>query len=179
MTCIVGLVHDNVVTLGADSIGAHSGVAQVRADAKVFKLGEFAVGFTTSWRMGQVLRYHFTPPSVPDGMDLHAYMVIHFIEALRTVARQQAVTSIDKSVETLGQFLVGVRGRLFEIDADFQVGETVCPYAAVGAGYHFALGAMYATQRGGMSPRERITVALEASAEHSPWVRGPWHFVEA
>ena len=49
----------------------------------------------------------------------------------------------------------------------FKLGEFACDYAAVGAGYYFALGAMYATKQGAASPPERLTVALEAAAELS------------
>lgn len=183
MTCIVAVVNKmtspHTVHMAGDSLSAHSNIAQVRQDVKVFKLGEFAIGFTSSWRMGQVLHYHFTPPAFSDGADLHRYMVVDFVEALRSLFKAMAVMTLKEGVETCGTFLVGVRGRLFEIDSDFQVGESTCDYAAVGAGYHFALGAMHATRLTLMPPAMRLEYALDAAAEHSPWVRGPWHHVTA
>ena len=57
MTCIVGLVHEGVVYIGGDSAGVGGMSLTVRADEKVFQNGEFLMGFTTSFRMGQLLRY--------------------------------------------------------------------------------------------------------------------------
>src|SRR5690242_15173484 len=82
MTCIVGLVAaDGRVHLGGDSAGIAGYDLTVRKDPKVFRVGEFAVGFTSSFRMGQLLRFAFTPPPIEG--DLDAYMVTTFVNALR------------------------------------------------------------------------------------------------
>lgn len=57
MTCIVGLVDGDRVILGGDSAGIAGWHLQLRADEKVFRNGPYAIGFTTSFRMGQILRY--------------------------------------------------------------------------------------------------------------------------
>ena len=76
MTCIVGLVHEGVVYIGGDSAGVAGLSLTVRADEKVFQNGEFLMGFTTSFRMGQLLRYSLKPPcSYPDD-DINQYMVV-------------------------------------------------------------------------------------------------------
>ena len=63
MTCIVGLVHADGVTIGADSAGCDGAWGIVtRADTKLFHNGPFLFGFTSSFRMGQLLRYAFKPP---------------------------------------------------------------------------------------------------------------------
>lgn len=177
MTCVVGVRQEGVVYIGADSLSSDRVEAQVRQDPKVFALGEFAIGFTSSWRMGQMLRYHFNPPTIPDDLDLHAYMVLHFVEELRTVAKKAAITEVQNSVESLGKFLVGIRGRLFCVEADFQVSEAVQDYAAVGSGAAYALGAMFLQRHympGVRLPAAELERALEAAAEHSPYVRRPW-----
>ncbi len=55
MTCIVGLEHNNSVYIGGDSLGSTSGVTIVRQDKKVFHNGETLIGFTSSYRMGQLV----------------------------------------------------------------------------------------------------------------------------
>ena len=62
MTCIVGLVHEGVVYIGGDSAGVAGLSLVVRADEKVLRNGDFLMGFTTSFRMGQLLRYKLDPP---------------------------------------------------------------------------------------------------------------------
>ena len=56
MTCIAGLVHDETVYLAGDSAGTSGWNLTVRADPKVFANDSYVMGFTTSFRMGQLLR---------------------------------------------------------------------------------------------------------------------------
>ena len=173
MTCIAAVVHNNMVYMGADSAGVAGFSLVVREDQKVFTNGEFIIGFTSSFRMGQLLRYAFKPPEYrADKKELHEYMVTDFIDAVRTCLKDGGYAQIDKGEETGGCFLVGVRGRLFEIEPDFQVGELACHYDAVGCGYHLALGALTVTQE--MEPHKRIRLALEAAEQFSAGVRGPF-----
>jgi hypothetical protein len=60
VTCIVGFTDGNEVSIGGDSAGVGGWDLTVRADEKVFVLGEFVFGCTTSFRMGQLLRYKLT-----------------------------------------------------------------------------------------------------------------------
>jgi hypothetical protein len=73
MTAVVGLVHNGTVHLGGDSAAPQGWDLIVRADPKVFTVGPYAIGFTTSWRMGQVLRWSFKPPK-PDVTHLDRFM---------------------------------------------------------------------------------------------------------
>lgn len=82
MTCIVGLVHGGQVFIGGDSAGVGGGYSlTVRSDRKVFKNQDFVMGFTSSFRMGQLLAFHMHPPSPREGVDLMTYMVTDFIDA--------------------------------------------------------------------------------------------------
>ena len=55
----------------------------VRADEKVFRNGDFLMGFTTSFRMGQLLRYKLNPPRRHPDDRVAKYMVVDFIDAVR------------------------------------------------------------------------------------------------
>ncbi|MGW0795174.1 hypothetical protein [Streptomyces sp. NPDC002692] len=176
MTVIVGLVHNRRVHLGADSAGVAGYTLTVRADAKLFRSGPYVMGFTSSFRMGQLLRYSFQPPA-PDGDDLHRFMVTTWVDALRTCLKDGGWARKDSEQEQSGTFLVGVQGRLLTIDSDYQVGESIAPYAAVGCGQDLALGALHATQDLGLKPRPRITTALAAAAHHSAGVAEPFTYV--
>lgn len=59
MTCIVGLVENNKVYIGGDSAGVAGLSLMKRADEKVFKKDEFIFGFTSSFRMGQLIGGNF------------------------------------------------------------------------------------------------------------------------
>jgi hypothetical protein len=170
VTAIVGLVHDDRVYIGGDSAGIADYSVTIRADAKVFRNGPYLLGFTSSFRMGQLLRYALQPPA--PGTDLDRFMVTTFVDAVRDCLKAGGFATKDSEAESGGTFLVGVAGRLFRVEADYQVGESVDQYDAVGCGADIALGALHATAD--FPPKRRISLALEAAAKHSAGVRGPF-----
>ena len=58
MTCIVGLVDDGKVYMGGDAASVDGYIVRTSALSKVFRNGPFLIGYSTSWRMGQILQYH-------------------------------------------------------------------------------------------------------------------------
>lgn len=176
MTCIAGIADNGKVYLAGDSAGVGGLTLDIRSDRKVCRNGEFVFGFTTSFRMGQLIQYSFRPPRRYGDIDVMAYMVTDFVDALRNCLKTGGYARKDLEAEQAGTFLVGYQGRLFNIEGDYQVGESACGYHAVGCGESFAKGALFATVGG--SPMDRLALALKAAESHSAGVRGPFHFVE-
>ncbi len=172
MTCIVGLIHDDKIWMGGDSAGANRTRLTVRKDPKVFINGDMIMGFTSSFRMGELLQYKLRLPIKHQGIDIYKYMVTDFIDAVRECLSKGGYSEKDKEVEKGGEFLVGYKGRLFKIASDYQVGESIHPYDACGSGEDLALGVMFATF--GQDPESRLRTALEAAFEFNPGVRGPF-----
>lgn len=173
MTCIVGLVDGQTVHIGGDSAGVGGYSLTVRADRKVFRNGDFVMGFTTSFRMGQLLQHAFMPPKRHPDTDVDKFMVTTFIDAVRDCLKTGGYAERHNEAERGGVFLVGYAGRLFRIDNDYQVGEAVDGFDAVGCGEQIAQGSLYSTAS--MKPRERLKLALEAAERFSAGVRGPFH----
>lgn len=177
MTCIVGLVaEDGTVWMGGDSAGVAGWDLVVRADQKVFTCDRFAFGFTTSFRMGQLLRYALTIPERHADEDLYGWLTTTFVDAVRECLSAGGFSKKKDGVETGGTFLVGYAGRLFTVEDNFQVGESVHGFTAVGCGESFALG--YLWDREG-KPEALVRGALEAAEQFSAAVRGPFHIVKA
>lgn len=170
MTCIVGLVHDGDVYIGGDSAGVAGLSLSIRADEKVFGNGPFIMGFTTSFRMGQLLRYKFSPPAQTVHQDDMEYMVTSFVDACRQCFSGNGFG--DKEATVGGNFLVGYKGKLYNIEGDYQVGIPRATFDAVGCGTDLALGAMFATD--GLDPEERINAALAAASTFSAGVAPPF-----
>lgn len=170
MTCIVGVEHAGRVYIGGDSAGVAGMSLRVRTDTKVFRNGPYVMGFTTSFRMGQLLHHAFDAPEVTG--DLDKFMVTTFVDAVRKCLKDGGWLSKDKDREEGGTFLVGVAGTLFAVHGDFQVGRNADGYHAVGCGDDLALGSLHSTR--GLAPRWRLTAALEAAAHHSSGVAGPF-----
>ena len=177
MTCIVGWVENGRVTMGADAAAGVYTYCETRADPKVFQNGTFLMGYTTSFRMGQLLQHGFTPPTPNAGQDVMEFMVTKFIDAVRGRLKQGGRATKKDENEVGGRFLVGYAGRLFRIDSDYQVGEVAASYAAYGCGVELALGALYALEGMKMSPKKRVQKALEAAVEWSGFVRPPFTII--
>lgn len=176
MTCIVGIAHGGKVLMGADSAGVGGYDRRIRADRKVFKNGELIFGFTSSFRMGQLLQYDLTPPPIMEGQSAYEYAVKALVPAIRTSFRNGGWLKVENAVESGGLFLVGFRGKLFSIHNDLQVGEGTESYEAVGCGDAYAMGAMHALSDA--TPRARLEAGLNAAEKFSAGVAGPFHFVE-
>lgn len=165
MTCIVGMIDKKTkkVIIGGDSAGVAGSTIFIRKDEKVFKNGDFVIGCTTSFRMIQLLRYSFKPPEI-NGKDLYEYMCTDFIDSVRECFKNggylQKFTDGD---EKGGDFLVGYKDRLFKVENDFQVAETLNGIDCCGCGMDFALGALHALGEQKMSTENKIIKALESA----------------
>ena len=177
MTAIVGLIENNTIYMGGDSAGVSGLSVTVRKDPKVFINGKFIFGFTTSFRMGQLLKYSFVPPDHPNNLGINRYMNTLFIDDVRKCFKEGGYLKTSNEGEEGGNFLVGYRGRLFNIDDDFQVGIPYNSYDAVGCGHDLCLGSLYTTDKFILDPMERVKIALEAATEFNGGVREPFNIL--
>ncbi|PAD73897.1 hypothetical protein [Paenibacillus campinasensis] len=174
MTCIAGIENDGGVYIGGDSAGVEGLSLMVRADEKVFRKGDFVMGFTSSFRMGQLLRYKLEIPYHRPGMGTYEFMVSEFVESVRRCLRDGGYSKTNGGEESGGTFLVGYRGQLFRVDDDYQVGRAACGYDAIGCGEDIAKGSLFTSARLDMSPSERLREALIAAENFSAGVRSPF-----
>jgi ATP-dependent protease HslVU (ClpYQ) peptidase subunit len=176
MTCIVGLVEDGLIYMAGDSaaVASSSYDRYKRKDPKVFINGSFIFGYTGSFRMGQLLRFSFRPPSLPSGMDIYEYMCTSFVDEIRKCFKDGGFMKIENSVEeSEAAFLVGYKGRLFFVDSDLHIGEPIFNYDACGCGKYYALGSLYASQDID-PPQTRLMIALSAAQEFCGGVSEPF-----
>jgi hypothetical protein len=159
--------------MGGDSAGVSGYDVRARADYKVFVNGGFLIGFTSSFRMGQLLRYALKPPARGHSVDLMAYMANSFIDAVRSTLKEGGFATTKDGGEQGGDFIVCHAGRIFTIHGDYQVAEVIEGYAAVGCGSPYALGALFDTER--VAPKPRVLKALRAAEAFSAGVRSPFH----
>lgn len=174
VTAIAGLVQDGKVWIGGDSAGVGGMSLALRRDPKVFRNGEFIIGYTSSFRMGQILRYYLNAAKPTEGQDDFEYMVRAFIPAVRACLKDNGYLKTDSGQESIGTFLVGRRGKLYYVADDMQVGELQSPYAACGCGQDLVLGSLHTTEQYQIGPEERIRLALQAAESFSIGVRGPF-----
>lgn len=175
MTCIIGLEENGKAYLGADSAGTAGMQQWTSLVPKLFINGDFTIGYTSSYRMGQILQFaNFPKPE--DGVYSEKYMVTQFVEFIRGEFKDKAYSIIKENQETGGFFIVGVSNRVFYIESDYQVQIHADGIYTTGCGEEFARGAMMALKE--LPPKERILKSLEISAEASAGVAPPFHFLE-
>ena len=170
MTCIVGLEHDGVVTIGGDAAAVEDSRLTRYVEPKVFTLGEYLIGYCDSFRMGQLLQYRLKPPKQTATDDLE-HLCTAFIDAVRKCFHQGGFAKTTESEEAGGVFLVGYRGALYCVDEDYHVGRSMLGYEAIGCGDHLALGSLASTSG---DPEARVQMALYAAALHSTSVAEPF-----
>ena len=172
MTCIVGVVDKGTVYIGGDSAGVSAYSITPRADKKVFINRDFAMGFTTSFRMGQLLQYKLVPPDKPKKCSDYKFMVVDFVDAVKKCFKENDYGLPDKG----GCFLVGFNSNLYAIDDDFQVGINCMPFDSVGCGSEIAKGSLFSTV--GKKPMDRVKLALKAAATLNGGVCAPFNIVK-
>jgi ATP-dependent protease HslVU (ClpYQ) peptidase subunit len=179
VTCIVGLVEGGVTYIGADSIGSNSYTKTIRKDKKVFKLKDTdkaIIGFTSSFRMGQLLMYanNLLDKRDEDKID-HEYLVTKFVPEVIQLFEKGGFSRNESGEKSGGSFLLGFKDRLYSIDGDFQVGENALNYDACGSGEEFAKGSLHSTNGFNLPPEQRVRKALQAASEFSLYVGGPFY----
>jgi ATP-dependent protease HslVU (ClpYQ) peptidase subunit len=183
MTCIIGYVDDDgSVIIGGDSAGIDGLDYTLRKDSKVFQNASMIFGYTSSFRMGQLLRFNLVVPGHPAGMDDYEYMCTKFIDAVIDCFKENGYASIKENSVSGGVFLVGYRKRLYQIDSDFQVGESLDSFNACGCGEDYAKGAMRILTENKelleFSGHGMVLSALKSVESFCAGVKGPFNMVK-
>jgi ATP-dependent protease HslVU (ClpYQ) peptidase subunit len=177
-TCIVGYVDKKgKIFMGGDSAGVGRYDIRIRSDVKVFKKEKMLIGYTSSFRMGQLLRFKLRIPEHKKTISDYEYMCTSFIDSVRKCLRTNGFTEIKDNQEEIGVFLVGYKGKIYRIDSDLQVGMTYDNYDACGCGESYALGSIF-TNLKSKSGKEIVKNALECAENFSAGVRRPFIILE-
>lgn len=176
MTCIIGYLDSQRGYIGADSAGVAGYETHPRKDPKVFKIGGVLMGFTSSFRMGQLLNFNLKVPKKADNEKAYMWMVKRFIPAVRECFKDGGYLLKKDEREGGGTFIVIAHCHLFCVESDFQVAEYHWPFYAVGCGAQYALGSLITSMDAtGVTTRQRITKALRAASEFSGAVCPPFN----
>jgi ATP-dependent protease HslVU (ClpYQ) peptidase subunit len=178
MTCIIGLTENGVTWLGADSCGSNGYDKTIRKDRKVFKLKDTPnaiAGYTSSFRMGQLLMYANNLIDKRDEPNInHEYLVKYFVPNIIKLFEDGGYSRNDNGEKSGGVFLLAYKDKLYKIESDYQVGESTKNYNACGCGEEFALGSLLTTEDMNLSPIERIHKALQSASTFSCGVAPPF-----
>lgn len=199
MTCIVGMIRGSNVYLGCDSaasctsqIGTIKNISEKLFVKKISDRFNIVYGYTSSFRMGQILRYGFKEPEIPkeilelknycttDEKLLDNYLVNEYVDALRTCFKDKGFLEIEGNQEGAGNFLIGItdskkmfKPRLYAMQKEFSLLDYTDDYTACGSGDYFALGALYVLHKNKKAVPLILQDALY-SATQNPYVKPPF-----
>lgn len=187
MTCIVGYVDKenlnsegfNRVYIGGDSAGVKGLDVVQRADEKVFKKGNMIFGFTTSFRMGQIIRYCFEIPDHDPRINDDQYLCNTFVSSLIKCFKKEGYSKKRDNGEVEGgTFLLGYKGKLYKVINDFQVAKSVENFESCGCGESFAIGALDILDKSTkIHPEDKVSYALKTAEKFSGGVSRPFNIV--
>lgn len=171
MSCIVGIVKDGRVHMGADSAGVNGrGELDLRVQSKVFRVadGSMLLGVAGSWLVGDVLQQSTVPrPNLEGACDRRALVRGWVMGALNAAERP------DIKSENY-ELLIGVKGQLFRMWKDNDIAEERCGFDACGSGAQIAKGALAALANIDWGPEVKLSTALWAAERFCVYVREPF-----
>jgi len=181
MTCVVALKlpGDDSVWMGCDSLAGDGYNNRITRYPKIFSIGDLTIGYTTSFRMAQLIQFNLKICEQKEDEPALQYLVARFIPAVRECLSDGGFTRIEDNQETGGEFIVVYQRDIYLVASDFQVNPLDEPFVAIGAGEQYALGAMASLAiQGGISPKEIVNVALHVAARFSSYVCPPFRIYE-
>lgn len=178
MTCICGIAAEGKVWLAGDRMASNGFIKYESTRPKVFKNGSFLIGYTTSFRMGQLLEFKWSePPRISSKTD-EEYLFTDVIDSIKKVFKDNDWSSGDQGEDAGGQFLIGFRGKLYEMQPNFSLmGCGVL--ASVGSGMYHAAATIYNLQKHtDLSTEEIMGEAIETASKFVVSVGSDFDIVE-
>lgn len=161
MTCIVAEVVDGVVHMVGDKCGSDEYTKRSVDRPKVFINEDFIVGYTTSFRMGQLLEFTWSPPEKLPSQCVEKFIYLTVVDSIKSVLKNDGFATDSSG----GSFLFGYKGNLYEMQDDYAI-FNIEKYSAVGCGEQEARAVLYTLDKIGheCSMEERLSLAVEASS---------------
>ncbi len=165
MTCIAGLVDDNIIYIGGDRGISDDSSIMSMLQPKVIIKGDWIYGYAGSLGNGQLFNF-IDLPDVKNKEDVYKILRMDIVENYKSILDTHGSSKDDDSTD----FIIGCMGRLFEFNTD-DWGVAEITEVSIGSGGNFALGSLYSTI--GSDPLERIGLAIGSAITYSPTCQGP------
>lgn len=179
MTCIVGIVKDSTVWMGADSAFTISKYMYgTLADSKLHRHGEFLIGSAGDYRLSNLLMEFEYPKPADDLAD--RFVRSKLVPSIRSQLKEtdyygDIEGSHEIAMPNNGQIIIGFTGSIYVITYDFAVCR-FADYAAIGSATEAATIALELT-RDMRDPRVRIEIVLEVLSHHYGGIMPPFTIV--
>jgi len=177
MTCIAGVVKGNTVWLAGDRAATDGGLNRTLIkEPKVFQKGDIGFGVCGLPKVMDALQHTIELP-IQAGGDDKGFLVGEVVPTVRDGLKRLECTEEHNGQQYYhGAMLIAYRGRLYQLEGNFQLVESANGFDAVGSGGEAALGSLRAT-KGQRNPKKRLLEALKVSAENNAGVAPPFDVI--
>lgn len=174
MTCIAGLIDcKGVGHIASDSLGSNGHTKGIYKNSKIFKKGGLLIGYTSSYRMGQLLEHHLSLPPRKVDQTIESYMYVDFVSAVRQLLKDHGYLKIDGNRESIGTFLIITEGRIFMMEDNMALLESADGFDACGSGMHYAQAVLHIlAKQGKLGPKAMLTQAIDTASKYVVSVGG-------
>jgi ATP-dependent protease HslVU (ClpYQ) peptidase subunit len=179
MSCIVGLIEDDKVWMGADSHCGGDDFRVAMKNPKIIRYGDWLLGSAGQFRAIQVVEHFVEPPRSLKQSTLR-FLIRNWVPKVQQAFEEHGCREQHKNGDDLPScFLIGARDGLFFVGGDFAVNQ-YDPAVAIGSGEAAATGAIRALAPvKELTPHEKIKRALTLAAEHTPSVVPPFTILKS
>lgn len=171
MTIVAAYKGPDGIYLGGDSLASDSSDSIYTSEPKVFSFKGFCIGYAGSFRFGQILGHCFLPPEHDPSLDDSTYMFVVWIEALRDTLSNFGHLKCEDGVDSIaseGAAIVVYRDSIYYVQEDLSLLKSASPYAAIGSGMSYALGAMNALEDSKLPGEDILRKSIEIAIKFSP-----------
>jgi len=173
MSVVVSINDKNKIYMASDSMASDDETFRYTVTPKIYKRDGFLIGIAGSVALVQFLMESWKKPK--DVFELRNIL----IALAKATGCMNVVNDGDCSTQYIpATFLVGHRRKIYEITVNFNVIEYEENYNAIGSGKNFALGALCATEKLDLTPKQRVNMAVEVSSRFCLTVGGKIHYEE-
>lgn len=174
MTCIVAMVENGVVHMAGDKCGSNGYTKRIVGKPKIFINKNFIIGYTTSFRMGQLLEFTWCPPEQLNSQSDNVYIYKTVVDSMKQLLKKDGFATDTNG----GSFLFGYKGKLYEMQDDFSIFEQ--QIASVGCGYVEAQSVIYVLNKINYdgSIQDKLQLAIEASSMIKPGVSSEYDYLK-
>lgn len=143
MTCIIGMVVNDVVYLAGDSAAVDDNhQLDIVTTTKVLFNGPLMIGWCGSYRMANLVHHSLRVPRQRFGESVDKFITKRVASAIRTTMIDGGIVNDENGGELPGGMILGYKGHIYRLGEEFSVVESTRGFDSVGAGCHFALGAI-------------------------------------
>jgi len=172
MTCIIAMTYKGKVHMIGDCEGSDGFIkAQYKKNPKCFKNGDFLVGHTTTFRLGQILQYEWNVPEKLQSQSENDYLYKTVIKSLKSTFDNNFFGHKDGVDFEGGTFILGYKGRICVVESNLQLLEYE-DYASCGCGAYHANAAMEAFKLTGWEKTRPEFMMLDAGKIAQKMVTG-------